>query len=415
MNKLSKNKNQEHVNISKQIINEKENYQKKLKKRPKQKNFNGNKIGQKNNYNKIKISKRNKTLEAPSKNTNDKVSSNNKKKLKENNNRYFGKVINNNSNKLNKIIPMLKNSHKNLQYKKKFTFEFLDSLNFNLLKKPKYVLEYRKEIITTYIKDENKYVPDYLELNGILQKNKRIQYISFLLKICDKLSDEPTVTYLCINIFDRTLCKLKEKNKIITDKLLQLISLTSIFISFKYEEGFFFDLNDIIENINEITFIVTKQEVLKFEIEVAEMLDYNFLIIYPNHFVLHFILIDLYDYLGDEEVEKVYCICLFFMDFLLYNTELMKNKISLISSSCYFIAINMIFKKENIWTNILQFFTGCSFNEVYDLSLKIITTFNEFCGKGVSSKFNALAIEVLKRKYSRKKYHGILEIFERKI
>ena len=93
----------------------------------------------------------------------------------------------------------------------------------------------------------------------------------------------------------------------------------------------------------------------------------------------------------------------------------MKNKISLISSSCYFIAINMIYKKENIWTNILQFFTGCSYNEVYDLSLKIITTFNEFCGKGVNSKFNALAIEVLKRKYSRKKYHGILEIFERKI
>ena len=58
------------------------------------------------------------------------------------------------------------------------------------------------------------------------------------------------------------------------------------------------------------------------------------------------------------------------MDFLLYNTELMANKISLISSCCYFISKNIIYKKEDIWTNRLEYFTGCTNIEVYSLYYK---------------------------------------------
>ena len=208
------------------------------------------------------------------------------------------KVINNNS-KVNIKNQNLKNHNKSLKHTNYSDFNYLSSLSLNILNKLIYVLDYRKEIIMTYIKDENKYVPNYLELNEILPENKRIPCILFLFKIYDKLSDEPLVTYLCINIFDRTLCKLKEKNKKIIEKLLQLISLTSIFISFKYEEGFFFDINYIIKNVTEVAFIITKKEVLKFEFEMAKMLDYNFMDIYPNHFVLHFMLVDLFNNLGD--------------------------------------------------------------------------------------------------------------------
>lgn len=310
--------------------------------------------------------------------------------------RYFGKEIDNMmalDERLNQYIikgeEYKKTFNKNLLLNPKNFFELLE---IEYAKQPQYVIDYMVDIFKTLIREENNNVPDYNNINNIIPGETRIKYILFLIQVCDKITKKEEIHYLSINIFDRVISKSANDKNILTEKKLQLICFTSLFIAYKYETGCYFLIEDLINHTEDA--LVTPEEVLNFEYEINSTLNYNYLIVYPSHFLKHY---DLFDNIHNQ---KVYYFCLYLLDFILSDTSLMSHKKSLISASCYYIAkANLL--KINIWPNDLRLITGYQKEEVTKFAIKIIHE--------MKNSKNSNLFRFLRKKYSKEEYDKVIE------
>ena len=328
-------------------------------------------------------------------------------KLKNDEMRYFGKNINNLSSLEQRINQYIINGN---NFKKLFTNnnlvmnynsiilpknnseidEIFELLSIKYVLNPQYVIEYRKDIFLTLLREEKNNIPDYTLIKNIIAPETRLKYILFLIQVCDKITNKEEIHYLSINIFDRVLIKYYQMNKIINEKILQLICFTALFIAYKYETGFYFLIDDLINHTEDS--LVTKEQVLKFEYEINSLLDFEYLVVYPSDFLKHYELID------SISNKKIYYFCLYLIDFIISDINLMSYKKSLITASCYYIAkANLI--NVNNWSNVFQFVTGYRKDEVKDLAIKII--------KEMKDSKNSVIFKCLKKKYSREEYYNV--------
>ena len=328
-------------------------------------------------------------------------------KLKNDEMRYFGKNINNLSSLEQRINQYIINGN---NFKKLFTNnnsvmnynsiilpknnseidEIFELLSIKYVSNPQYVIEYRKDIFLTLLREEKNNIPDYTLIKNIIAPETRLKYILFLIQVCDKITNKEEIHYLSINIFDRVLVKYYQMNKIINEKILQLICFTALFIAYKYETGFYFLIDDLINHTEDS--LVTKEQVLKFEYEINSLLDFEYLVVYPSDFLKHYELID------SISNKKIYYFCLYLIDFIISDINLMSYKKSLITASCYYIAkANLI--NVNNWSNVFQFVTGYRKDEVKDLAIKII--------KEMKDSKNSVIFKCLKKKYSREEYYNV--------
>ena len=328
-------------------------------------------------------------------------------KLKNDEMRYFGKNINNLSSLEQRINQYIINGS---NFKKLFTNnnlvmnynsiilpknnseidEIFELLSIKYVLNPQYVIEYRKDIFLTLLREEKNNIPDYTLIKNIIAPETRLKYILFLIQVCDKITNKEEIHYLSINIFDRVLVKYYQTNKIINEKILQLICFTALFIAYKYETGFYFLIDDLINHTEDS--LVTKEQVLKFEYEINSLLDFEYLVVYPSDFLKHYELID------SISIKKIYYFCLYLIDFIISDINLMSYKKSLITASCYYIAkANLI--NVNNWSNVFQFVTGYRKDEVKDLAIKII--------KEMKDSKNSVIFKCLKKKYSREEYYNV--------
>ena len=328
-------------------------------------------------------------------------------KLKNHEMRYFGKNINNLSSLEQRINQYIINGS---NFKKLFTNnnlvmnynsiilpknnceidEIFELLSIKYVSNPQYVIEYRKDIFLSLLKEEKNNIPDYTLIKNIIAPETRLKYILFLIQVCDKITNKEEIHYLSINIFERVLIKYYQMNKIINEKILQLICFTALFIAYKYETGFYFLIDDLINHTEDS--LVTKEQVLKFEYEINSLLDFEYLVVYPSDFLKHYELID------SISNKKIYYFCLYLIDFIISDINLMSYKKSLITASCYYIAkANLI--NVNNWSNVFQFVTGYRKDEVKDLAIKII--------KEMKDSKNSVIFKCLKKKYSREEYYNV--------
>ena len=328
-------------------------------------------------------------------------------KLKNDEMRYFGKNINNLSSLEQRINQYIINGN---NFKKLFTNnnlvmnynsiilpknnseidEIFELLSIKYVSNPQYVIEYRKDIFLTLLREEKNNIPDYTLIKNIIAPETRLKYILFLIQVCDKITNKEEIHYLSINIFDRVLIKYYQMNKIINEKILQLICFTALFIAYKYETGFYFLIDDLINHTEDS--LVTKEQVLKFEYEINSLLDFEYLVVYPSDFLKHYELID------SISNKKIYYFCLYLIDFIISDINLMSYKKSLITASCYYIAkANLI--NVNNWSNVFQFITGYRKDEVKDLAIKII--------KEMKDSKNSVIFKCLKKKYSKEEYYNV--------
>ena len=328
-------------------------------------------------------------------------------KLKNDEMRYFGKNINNLSSLEQRINQYIINGS---NFKKLFTNnnlvmnynsiilpknnseidEIFELLSIKYVSNPQYVIEYRKDIFLTLLREEKNNIPDYTLIKNIIAPETRLKYILFLIQVCDKITNKEEIHYLSINIFDRVLIKYYQMNKIINEKILQLICFTALFIAYKYETGFYFLIDDLINHTEDS--LVTKEQVLKFEYEINSLLDFEYLVAYPSDFLKHYELID------SISNKKIYYFCLYLIDFIISDINLMSYKKSLITASCYYIAkANLI--NVNNWSNVFQFVTGYRKDEVKDLAIKII--------KEMKDSKNSVIFKCLKKKYSKEEYYNV--------
>ena len=319
-------------------------------------------------------------------------------KLKYEEMRYFGKNINNITSLKERNNQYIVNGNNFKQlFEKRFmnnslnieTDELFELISIKYVNNPQYVIQYRKDIFLNLLKDENKNCPNYSEFNNIISNDKRLKYILFLIQVCDQITEKEEIHYLSINIFDRVLYKYYKNKKILDDKTLQLICFTSLFIAYKYETGYYFLIEDLIKHTEDS--LVTKEQVLKFEYEINSLLDFEYLIVYPNDFLKHYELIDNYN-------KNIYYFCLFLIDFILSSTKLMSYKKSLITASCYYIAkVNIA--NINTWPNVFQLITGYNKEEIKDFAVKII--------KEMKDSKSSNIFKCLNKKYSKEEYCNI--------
>ena len=333
-------------------------------------------------------------------------------KLKHEEMRYFGKNINNLSSLEQRINQYIVNgsnfkklfgknnlylnnsSNANNSKNNSEVDEIFELLSIKYVHNPQYVIQYRKDIFLTLLRDEQKGCPNYSEFSNIISSDTRLKYILFLIQVCDRITDKEEIHFLSINIFDRVLYKYYEKKKNLNEKTLQLICFTALFIAYKYETGFYFLIDDLISHTEDA--LVTKEQVLKFEYEINSLLNFDYLIVYPSHFLKHYELVDNVN----VNNKKIYCICLYLIDFILSDIKLMSHKKSLITASCYYIAkANLV--NINTWSNIFQFVTGYNKDEVRDLAIKII--------KEMKDTKNSAIFRCLKKKYSKEEYFNIAD------
>ena len=271
---------------------------------------------------------------------------------------------------------------------------FLELLNIKYINKPQYVIEYRSEIFENLLKEEINNVPNYDKLKDLIDVETRNKYILYILSVCDKITKKEEIHYLSINIFDRAICKLGEIKEDLTEKKLQLICFASLFIAYKYETGCYFLLDDLLKHTEDS--LVDKDEVLQYENEINKILNFEYLIVYPSHFLKHFELLD------NISNPKIFYFCLYLIDFILSDINIMlTHKISFISASCYFIAKANILK-INGWSNFFQFITGYSRSEIKELSIKII--------KGMKDSKTSDIFKCLKKKYSKEEYYKVVDL-----
>ena len=320
--------------------------------------------------------------------------------------RYFGKNINNisslkerakqyivNGSNFKKLIEKRNLFFKNSIEKNPEKDEILELFNINYVNNPQYVIQYRKDIFLTLLRDEIKNCPNYSEFNNIISHDKRLKYILFLIQVCDQITEKEEIHYLSINIFDRVLYKYYKNKKTLDDKTFQLICFTSLFIAYKYETGYYFLIDDLIKHTEDS--LVTKEQVLKFEYEINSILDFDYLIVYPSDFLKHYELID------NFKNKNIYYFCLYLIDFILSNTKLMSYKKSLITASCYYIAkVNI--ENNNSWSNVFQLVSGYNKEEIKDFAIKIIKEMK------VSKSSNIF--RCLNKKYSKDEYNNIASV-----
>ena len=320
--------------------------------------------------------------------------------------RYFGKILENptplEERKNKKVIKgsdyknfinnkSILNKNINIFYSNNED-KYFDLLNIEYINKPQYVIQYRNDIFQNLIIEENKNIPNYYELNNIINEDTRNKYIIFLISVCNKITQKEEIHYLSINIFDRVLCKLIDDKENITEKKLQLICFTSLFISYKYETGCYFLIDDLLKHTEDS--LVTRDEILNYENEINKLLNFEYLIVYPFHFLNH------YDLIDNFHNPKIYYFCLYLLDFILSDIRLMSYKKSLISASCYYIAKANLFK-INAWPNNFQFLTGYSKNEIKEASMNII--------RAMKNSKNSCIFKCLKIKYSKEENFKVVD------
>lgn len=156
----------------------------------------------------------------------------------------------------------------------------------------------------------------------------------------------PETLFLCLNIFDRVLSKLK-----INSKKYMLLAVTSMFISSKYEEIYPPDLTEIVKVS---PFSYSPEEVKDYEIFILQKLDYELLTVSPYIFLVrdHSVI--------DPKNKELFHMAHFILEFSLLNKSFCKYMNSLKAAGALYTAVKILNLKQKgdpFWNRHFHLFT----------------------------------------------------------
>ena len=325
--------------------------------------------------------------------------------------RFFGKnLINYNNNELNDTNINNLNEKQEISFSVKSTFT-LNKNNFlsqplipiekctfepyelEQINNPQYCIEYSKEIFSFLKLNENINIPLYK--NTILSKTEisersRQKLVDWIISVHTKFNLLPNTLFLTVNLIDRMI---EKKSAFI--KSFQLLGVTALHISSKFEEIYPPEINDYIF-ISGNSF--KKEDIIKMENNILDLLNFDILCISP------YIFLDRLYFISRENNIDIYYLCSFFIEFSFLSIEIMKNKQSLIVASMFYLSLKFIYpKKNNIWDSKFQIHTGYKENNIK----KVIKDFICFFKANIKDKRNK--INPLFIKYNHDKFGNISE------
>ena len=247
-------------------------------------------------------------------------------------------------------------SSKNNSKNKKNIKNELENYNKITQNNPQFVYEYFDDIYIYYLELSDALYPLYgymLNQNEINPKMRSI-LIDWLVDVHSKFHLTPDTLYITVNIIDKFLSKEKIKRK-----NFQLLGITSLFITNKYEEIYPPELKDHVEVTDNA---YSKKDVLEMEGLILDTLDFN--ITFPTSFKFFEVFF--------EKFKKKFYICyndkfLYFARYLmtlsLIDYNMLKYTNSEIAISVLYLSYKFIEDNIDMKLNNIILFYDNKFNE----------------------------------------------------
>jgi hypothetical protein len=245
--------------------------------------------------------------------------------------------------------------------------------------------EYFFDFFEYILSIESDFLPklDYMNLiQNDINENMRNILLEWLFELHNKFQLHQETFLLTINIIDRYL-SIKKINR----NYLQLLGITAMLISCKFEEIYTPKINDFIY-YTDYTYNVN--EVINMEFEILNTLDFNI------NFASSLSFLNMYKYLYLKIDENMNSFCNFLINLAAVDYKMIKFKSSHIAISIIFISY-LQFNK-----NINEFYLN---NNKFKLKNEIIESIKNIIKSWI--KIDDNKFQVIKRKYMSDKYYKI--------
>lgn len=241
----------------------------------------------------------------------------------------------------------------------------LRKVDLNSIKIPEEISEYADEVFSNMHQSEDIHLPTYGYMKSQKDVNEKMRAIlvDWLIEVHYKFKLLPETLFITVNIIDRYL----EKSEIKRQKL-QLLGVTAMWISCKYEEIYAPEIKDFVyitDNAYE------QKDILNLEFEVLKVLEFN--ITTPSAFRF----LERYAKLISAD-SKTFNLAWYLVELPLIEYKMLKYKPSLISSAALFVALK-IQKKGFRWNDTMNSLNKFSLRKNMKSSSKMssITTYSE--------------------------------------
>jgi len=217
-------------------------------------------------------------------------------------------------------------------------------------------------------------------MNNQIDINEKMRaiLIDWLVDVNVKFKLVPETLFMTVNLIDRFL-----SNKTVTRHKLQLVGVSALLISCKYEEIYPPSLKEFVAICDNA---YTRQQILDMEADILSTLNMEL----THSSTLRFL--ERYSLVAEIEM-KAYYFAKYILETVLLEVSMLKYKHSLIAAGSIFL-VNKIFKKHG-WTETLGHHTGYTEADVKPCAKDLYFTMQN------SEK---LALHAVKRKFSNVKY-----------
>jgi hypothetical protein len=309
-----------------------------------------------------------------------------------NSNNSLGLRLNKKINPPTREQPLLKDSNVNMEpigSEDKITPDVINiNMNMNMLieyRKPE--LEYIDDIFTNLKNDEKIFLPisDYIYFQTELNEKMRIILIEWLVDVVVKFQLKQETLFLTVTLVDKFL----SLNKIIRS-VLQLVGVTCLLISCKYEEIYFPEIRDMVY-ISDKAF--TKDQILQMERDILTSISYEIRPIYPLHFLQ---IIKEKLNLSDAEFH----LCCLMLEISLFDYSMVRYYPSVIACSSVYITLKVKNQglSNTLCEKIIRPYFDVDENILRECARKICTLLDNI---------NYACFRKIKEKYSRPEYHNV--------
>lgn len=247
---------------------------------------------------------------------------------------------------------------------------------------PRFATDFLPEIFEHLKNNETKFVasPNYMDRQTEITSNMRAVLLDWLIDVHNKFQLMPETLYLTVNIIDRFL-----DLKHVTKQKLQLIGVTALLLSSKYEEIMCPDVNEFAQ----ITAgAYTKDEILKTEKLMLGALDFNVTVATPHTF--------LKTYLKAARADlKTQFVANYLAELAALDYKMLKYVPSIYACACIYVARKCV-GVEDAWDFGMQSFSGYYEDQIRAVASNLVKLVEK--EKEGRSKLTAV-----KKKYSGRK------------
>ncbi|KAF8070833.1 hypothetical protein N665_1130s0010 [Sinapis alba] len=213
-------------------------------------------------------------------------------------------------------------------------------------------VEYVEDIYSFYKSVESEWRPtDYMRSQPEINEKMRLILVEWLIDVCVRFELNPETFYLTVNIMDRFLSA-----KPVPRKELQLVGLSALLMSSKYEEIWPPQVEDLVDIADHA---YSHKQILVMEKTILSTLEWYLTV--PTHYV--FLARFIKASIADQQMENMVHY-LAELGVMHYDTTIMFSPSMVAAAAIY--AARSALHKVPVWTNTLKHHTGYSETQLMD-------------------------------------------------